>query len=326
MIKGYQRELLNTYDKIRSSEQKALKTRRDEIQGRYPEILRLDNQVMHESLKLPIAILQSKGDEAKINEIKDTLMDLRARKCEMLVSKGYPADYLDLHYRCVRCQDTGYIGVKQCKCAKNFLIKLYYKDSDLEDLIRDNNFSNFDLNLFSAHKIGNEKYSPRRNIQEHLDFITNYYLPNFDSIDTNLLFFGNPGSGKSYLSYCISKALLDSGFLVVYKTSEELINCLRDIRFNNNRDLETLLIDCDLLIVDDLGTEQINDFSITEMFNILNKKLLKKKKMLISTNLTLPDITQMYSERMASRLIGNFKLCKFFSEDIRIKINLEKYK
>ena len=179
------------------------------------------------------------------------------------------------------------------------------------------------MSLFSPHKIGDEKYSPRKNMENTLSFILKDYLPKFNSINTNLLFYGNPGSGKSYLSYCIAKALLDTGHLVLYKTSDELISDLRNIRFNNDRNLEQLLTTCDLLIIDDLGAEQRNDFSITELFNLLNKRLLHNKKMLISTNLSLADITKLYSERIYSRLIGDFKLCNFYSEDIRITLNLK---
>ena len=160
-------------------------------------------------------------------------------------------------------------------------------------------------------------------MENTLSFILKDYLPNFNSINTNLLFYGNPGSGKSYLSYCIAKALLDTGHLVLYKTSDELISDLKNIRFNNDKHLEQLLTSCDLLIIDDLGAEQRNDFSITELFNLLNKRLLHNKKMLISTNLSLADITKLYSERIYSRLIGDFKLCKFYSEDIRITLNLK---
>ncbi|MGG7098734.1 ATP-binding protein, partial [Clostridium sardiniense] len=126
------------------------------------------------------------------------------------------------------------------------------------------------------------------------------------------------------LSYCIAKELLDMGFLVVYKTADELINCLRDIKFNNNYYLGKLLIDCDLLIIDDLGSEQLNDFVATELFNLINKKLLKKKRMLVSTNFPLSYIAKHYSERISSRLLGNFRLYKFYSDDIRIKLNLAK--
>lgn len=161
-------------------------------------------------------------------------------------------------------------------------------------------------------------------MENNLEYILKDYLPSFSEISTNLLFYGNPGSGKTYLSYCIAKSVLDMGFLVIYKTSDELIKNLREIRFNNDSGLESLLLECDLLIVDDLGAEHLNEFSVTELFNIINKRILANKKMLISTNLTLPGITKQYSERIASRLIGEFKLCKFYSEDIRIKKNLEK--
>ena len=241
----------------------------------------------------------------------------------MLVSKGYSPDYLNLHYRCEKCKDTGFIGTEKCSCFKEKLVKLYYKNSHLEDILKTKNFDAFNLNLFSPHKNGSEKYSPKRNMQNILEYILKEYIPNFKNINTNLLFYGNPGSGKSFLSYCIAKELLDAGFLVLYKTSDELISDLKEIRFNNNSKLEETLIDCDLLIIDDLGAEQKSEFSITEFFNLLNKKLLKNKKMLISTNLLLPNITQVYSERIYSRLIGEFKLCKFYSDDIRITLNLK---
>lgn len=324
MIKGYQTEILETYDKIRDAESKALKLRKAEIAEKYPEIIDVDNEIQKLSLKMSLAVLKSSGNENTLNTFKEAITDLRVRKCEMLVERGYDPEYINLHYRCNKCKDTGFIGPTKCSCYKEKIIKLYYKNSELENTIRYNNFNNFDLNLFSSHKIGEEKYSPRKNMENILEYILKEYIPNFPSISTNLLFYGNPGSGKTYLSYCISKAILDKGFLVVYKTSDELIKNLRDVRFNNDTNMESLLLDCDLLIIDDLGAEHLNEFSITELFNIINKRILNKKKMLISTNLTLPSITKQYSERIASRLIGDFKLCKFYSEDIRIKKNLEK--
>ena len=139
-----------------------------------------------------------------------------------------------------------------------------------------------------------------------------------------VIFTGNSGTGKTFLSWCIAKELLDRGFLVVYKTADDLLRALRDIKFNNDADLENLLINCDLLIIDDLGSEQITDFSSSELFTLINKKILKNKKMLISTNLTLPLISKRYSERISSRIIGDFKLFKFFAEDIRIQLNLKR--
>lgn len=324
MIKGYQSEILKIYDKLSENEAKALKMRKAEISEKYPEIIELDNKIQKLSLQMAVSVLKSGDGKKIIDDYKENITDLRIKKCEMLVERGYDPEYLNLHYHCNKCKDTGFIGRIKCSCYKQKLIKLYYKNSELENTIAYNNFDNFDLSLFSNHKLGEEKFSPRKNMENNLEYILKDYLPNFSETSTNLLFYGNPGSGKTYLSYCIAKAILDIGHLVIYKTSDELIKNLRDIRFNNDSSLESLILDCDLLIIDDLGAEHLNEFSITELFNVINKRILTKRKMLISTNLTLPGITKQYSERIASRLIGEFKLCKFYSEDIRIKKNLEK--
>ena len=326
MIKGYQTELMDMYEKIRTDENRKLMKRREEIKNKYPEILELDTTIQKLCLNLSMAALRGITDQNELNNIKEEITDLRAKKYEMLVSHGYNHDYLNLHYNCPKCKDTGFIGIDKCSCFKSKLIKLYYKDSDLEEAVKTNNFKNFNINLYSNHKLNDERYTPRKNIEDILEYITGEYLPNFKNSNTNLLFYGNSGTGKTFLSWCIAKELLDKGFLVVYKTSDDLLRALKDIKFNNDTDLENLLINCDLLIIDDLGSEQITDFSSTELFTLINKKILKNKKMLISTNLSLPLISKRYSERISSRIIGEFKLFKFFTEDIRIQLNLKRQK
>ena len=326
MIKGYQTELMDMYEKIRTDENRKLMKRREEIKNKYPEILELDTTIQKLCLNLSMAALRGITDQNELNNIKEEITDLRAKKYEMLVSHGYNPDYLNLHYNCPKCKDTGFIGIDKCSCFKSKLIKLYYKDSDLEEAVKTNNFKNFNINLYSNHKLNDERYTPRKNIEDILEYITGEYLPNFKNSNTNLLFYGNSGTGKTFLSWCIAKELLDKGFLVVYKTSDDLLRALKDIKFNNDTDLENLLINCYLLIIDDLGSEQITDFSSTELFTLINKKILKNKKMLISTNLSLPLISKRYSERISSRIIGEFKLFKFFAEDIRIQLNLKRQK
>ena len=326
MIKGYQTELMDMYEKIRTDENRKLMKRREEIKNKYPEILELDTTIQKLCLNLSMAALRGITDQNELNNIKEEITDLRAKKYEMLVSHGYNPDYLNLHYNCPKCKDTGFIGIEKCSCFKSKLIKLYYKDSDLEEAVKTNNFKNFNINLYPNHKLNDERYTPRKNIEDILEYITGEYLPNFKNSNTNLLFYGNSGTGKTFLSWCIAKELLDKGFLVVYKTSDDLLRALKDIKFNNDTDLENLLINCDLLIIDDLGSEQITDFSSTELFTLINKKILKNKKMLISTNLSLPLISKRYSERISSRIIGEFKVFKFFAEDIRIQLNLKRQK
>ena len=275
MIKGYQTELMDMYEKIRTDENRKLMKRREEIKNKYPEILELDTTIQKLCLNLSMAALRGITDQNELNNIKEEITDLRAKKYEMLVSHGYNPDYLNLHYNCPKCKDTGFIGIDKCSCFKSKLIKLYYKDSDLEEAVKTNNFKNFNINLYSNHKLNDERYTPRKNIEDILEYITGEYLPNFKNSNTNLLFYGNSGTGKTFLSWCIAKELLDKGFLVVYKTSDDLLRALKDIKFNNDTDLENLLINCDLLIIDDLGSEQITDFSSTELFTLINKKILK---------------------------------------------------
>lgn len=324
MIKGYEKELALIYENIRAEEEKNLMKRRKIIEEHNPEILELDNLLQKKSLGLSLSIL--KGiDENTLNKFKDEITDLRVKKTESLVAKGYDADYLNLHYRCPKCKDEGYIGINRCPCYRKKLVQLYYKNSDLKDTLSVNNFNNFNLSLFSSHKLNeDDRFSPRKNMENILKFLREEYIPNFNATNDNLLFYGDSGTGKTFLSCCVAKELLDDGFLVIYRTIDELMHNLREIKFENNSELENILLNCDLLIIDDLGAEQITDFTTTEFFNLLNKKLLRKKKMLISTNLSLSDIRTTYTERISSRLLGNFKLYKFYTEDIRIQLNLKR--
>lgn len=325
MIKGYKSQLMDYYEKIRNDEIKALNNRKKEISDKYPEIIAIDNEIGKLSIKLSLTIIKNSDNvQETLEDLKDKITDLRVRKAELLVQHNYPQDYLMLRYQCEACKDTGYIGTKKCSCFYKQLVKIYYKNSQLSDALQTNNFTNFNIEYYTTHKLGDEKFSPRKNIETILNYVLKDYLPNFNSHNDNLLFYGNSGTGKTFMSHCIAKELLDKGVLVTYRTSDELIKNLKQITFEGDTALEDLLINCDLLIIDDLGAEQITDFSVTEFFTFLNKKLLGKKKMLISTNLTLPQLSKSYTERITSRLFGSFKLQKFYTEDIRVKKNLSK--
>ena len=324
MIKEYEKEISKIYANIRETENRNYKLRIKEIEKKYPQILEIDKAIQKLSLNLSLSILRGLNED-EINSCKEEIKLLRNQRNNMLKSKQLPENYLTRWYRCPKCEDTGVYNHKKCSCYKEKLIALYYEKSDIKDLLKKNNFDNFDLSLFSNKKSMDNKYSDKANMENIVEYITEDYLPNFSKSDTNLLFYGNSGTGKTFMSCCIAKALLDVGFLIVYKTSDELIRALKDIKFNNNYELEDLLVNCDLLIIDDLGAEQITDFGTTELYNLINKKILKNKKMLISTNLNLIGLVKMYSERISSRLTGNFKMLKFHSEDdIRVKVNLRK--
>lgn len=324
MIKGYQGDILKSYELIRDEEKTMLSDRKKEISEKIPYIYNIENQIGKLSIELSLVMLKNIPDkDDKIKYFKNKITELRMRKTELLVSNGYPMNYLDLHYRCPKCKDTGFIGTDKCSCFKQKLVSLYYKNSDLSSLLKNNNFSNFDFRYFSTSRISSEPDSPRKNIEKVLSKSWNF-INSFSENSENLLFYGTSGTGKTFLSHCIAKELLDKGYFVVYRTADDLIQNLKHIKFNEDTQMEDLLLDCDLLIIDDLGSEQISVFSKTELFNLINKKLLSGKKMIVSTNYSLEEILKSYSERISSRLLGNFNLCKFYGDDIRIQKNIKK--
>lgn len=327
MIKKYAEEIEKMYSRIREKEEADLKTRKEEINTKLPEVISLDNKIGKLSIELSLSMFKDiKQDrDTYIKTLKNQITELRIERSEILSANGYPIDYLTLKYRCPKCKDTGYIGTQKCSCYKKYLIKFYYDDSELKSLLKLNNFDNFDINFYSTRKNSTEPESPRKNIEKIFAKAINF-VSNFDASSENFLFYGSSGTGKTFLCQCIAKDLLDKGHLVMYKTSDDLIHSLKKIRFDGDSTLEDLIVNCDLLIIDDLGTEQINDFSKTEIFNLLNKKILLNKKMIISSNLTLEELSRIYSERMTSRLFGDFTLCKFYGDDIRVKKNLNRMK
>ena len=322
MINNYHLQLMKTYDEIRENQKKALERRKSEIRKKIPEIDNIEQKIGNLCIKVSINALQDiENRDEHLKALKENITNLRMRKSELLVANNYPIDYLDIQYSCNKCKDTGFIGLEKCSCYKQKLNKLYYRDSDLFNVSDKNNFSNFNMNFYSNKNDGPEKYSPRENMKNIVNGVLKF-ISNFNEINENLLFYGNSGTGKTFLSHCIAKELVDKGFFVVYKTSEDLIRNLRDVRFNGNSTLEDHLINCDLLIIDDLGTEISSEFSKSELFNLLNTKLLRNKKMIISTNYSLDELLSLYSERITSRLFGNFTLYKFYGKDIRLQKKL----
>ncbi|WP_251860597.1 ATP-binding protein [Clostridium sp. Marseille-Q2269] len=323
MIKGYKSEILKEYEKIREEESLALKNRRKEIEKRLPEVIKIEEEIAKLSIEMSINILKNPDkSEQYIHIIKNKITDLRIKKSELLVSNDYDMNFLEINYHCNKCKDTGYVNNKKCSCYKQKLIKLYYKDSDLKHILNTNNFSNFNFEYFTNEKTDFHSDTPKKNIEKILNKMW-HFIETFNSTDENFMFIGTPGTGKTFLSNCVAKELLDRGHFVVYRTADELIQNLKTIRFTNNKHLEDILINCDLLIIDDLGTESINEFSKVELFNFINKKLLIRKKMIVSSNYSIEMILKNYSERISSRLLGSFTLCKFYCDDIRIQKNIQ---
>ena len=264
-----------------------------------------------------ISVTQGKklleGDENALSELKSTLRRLSAMKQELLTGAGFPEDYLSPVYDCPDCKDTGYIGSEKCHCFKQAIIDLLYEQSGIRSMLEKENFSSLSYDYYQGEDL--ERF--KKNVTTAKNFIKT-----FDSDYHNLFFYGTVGTGKSFLSGCIAKELIEKGFSVIYFSAAGLFETLSRNMFDykNTEELRSLhedLYGCDLLIIDDLGTECINNATASMFFSLLNERHLNQKATIISTNLFLEDIQKRYSERIFSRIMNQYISLKFTGPDIR---------
>ncbi|PHO07332.1 ATP-binding protein [Thermoanaerobacterium thermosaccharolyticum] len=307
---------------LRDKSLKEALMRRQEVYKKIPEISNIDDEIKDIGIEISKSIfLKPQKHKDLLENLRSRLNALKKKKADLLRSNGYPETYMEQKFECNICKDTGYVNNKRCKCFEQKLINLYYRQSSIEDITKIENFSNFDYYLYSD-KPYKGKMSPRENMKSIVD-VAKDFIDNFDNEKESLFFYGDSGLGKTFLSNCIAKELLDRGKVVLYRTAPDLIEGLRLNKLNSDNDsyfeYTDLLRECDLLIIDDLGTEPITPFSLQEIFSIVNARLLANKKFIISTNLPLSEVMNIYPERLCSRILGNFKLLNFYGEDIRIK-------
>jgi len=316
------REIKNGYQKIQNLEREKRSLRLKEVYEKCPEIEKLDNELSMTGVALSKLILENPGNKAEIiTSLKLNVENINEKRIKLLEEIGLPRDYTELKYVCSKCKDTGYIGDSQCSCMKIKLAEKLYENSNLASFDRDS-FDTFNLLYYSTDAYRDEKITPRENIQRVLksclDFSNKFGLE-----FKNLLLYGNTGLGKTFLCNCIAKELLKDGYSVIYVTSPELFKNIEKERFNRDIDegmgyyLENLE-DCDLLIIDDLGSEFSNSLTAPAFFEILNARLIASKPVIISTNLKPVEIVDQYSDRVVSRILGSYTLLKFFGEDIRV--------
>lgn len=254
------------------------------------------------------------GDDAALQKLKASLADLTAQKTHLLTSAGLPADYLEPVYDCPACRDTGYVDGEKCRCFKQRMIDILYEQSNIRDIISRENFDTLSREYYEGEdleRFGNAVKACRN------------FTETFGSDYRNLFFYGTVGTGKSFLSGCVAKELLEQGYSVIYFSSSGLFDTLARYTFDSKAK-ETLyntyedLYNCDLVIIDDLGTEVTNSFVTSQLFSCLNERHLRKKSTIISTNFSLEELRDRYSDRIFSRITSNYQLCKLSGPDIRI--------
>lgn len=313
--------IMDSYARTRHENLMEHQRRKEEIYDAVPEIRAIDEKIAHisiEAAKYQLFHPETDGRAA----LRQKIYDLSMEKVNLLVIHQYPANYLDDIYTCPDCRDTGYIGSEKCHCFQQHILHVLYDQSNLRELIRVENFQNFRLDYYSDRPERNGALSPRENMREILGRCRRF-IASFDSHPGgNLLISGNTGVGKTYLANCIAGEILKAGKSVIYMSAHQFFSQLADYTFRRgqeNADTLSFLLHCDLLIIDDLGTELNNGFINSQLFLCINERILHRKSTIISTNLSLKQLSQTYTERISSRFIESYEYFHIYGEDIRIK-------
>lgn len=321
MIQSFTHEILRDYEKKRNKARKSKENRLQEVYDKVPRIQEIDEKLQKTGITISKALIQGVDNPKEtIEGFKQELDQLKQERAILLTENNIPLQYLDDSFSCTNCNDTGFLSSGQkCKCFKQQLIIRAYNMSNLSNVLEKENFQSFNLDIFSDEPFEGQSLTPKQNMMNILN-ISEGFVFNFDvNSKDNLLFYGETGIGKTFLTNCIAKSLLDKGKIVIYQTSFKLLEILEDLRFgkNNNKDKYNLLFEADLLIIDDLGTEMTNTFTNSELFNIINSRLLSNKKTIISTNLSPKEMMERYDDRIFSRLFSKFTVLHFFGKDLR---------
>lgn len=284
-----------------------------------PRLREIDEEVATLSARKVRALIT--GQETGLDDLKNDIALLSQERSALLLSEGYPQDYLEMHYTCPLCQDTGYIGSQKCSCFKKAEIELLYTQSNLKEILEKENFDHFSFDLYSDTITNDSTGLSARETAHRAYDIAQTFVKNFDSSFENLFLYGDTGVGKTFLSHCIAHDLLESAHCVLYFSAFDLFDHLAGSAFSRKDEKpgEDLVFDCDLLIIDDLGTELTNSFVASQFFLCINERIMRKKSTIISTNLKLEDFSATYSERTFSRIASNYRMVKLIGKDIRIQ-------
>jgi len=320
------------YDLRQMNNQRAYDLRKQEVYRCVPALEELDQKQVSDSVQRIKDSLSARvsGSPSFIgNTSEPSPSDYAAQRKKLLTDAGFPENYLEMQYCCPLCKDRGFIGNQKCKCFKAAYINLLYKDSPLRNAIERENFNTFSYEYFSDGitdpLTGLTAYqSIQKAVETAKSFIERFHRS--DAETRNLLISGNVGVGKTFLTNCIAYELMKEEIGIVYLSANELLTILEIYKFRRDKDdfsyaqeRHTAVHECDLLIIDDLGTELTNNFMVTELFELLNKRQLYHHSTIISTNLSPQHIKETYSERIFSRIASSYDYIRIFGEDIRLK-------
>lgn len=309
---------------IREENSAEHRRRAELIRARIPECADIDRR-MQAQMRALMGLAISHGTDVapRVAELEKENLALQARRAELLCENGYPIDYLDEIYTCSKCRDTGYCGGEICSCLK----ELYNREltSELSVLLRggDESFEKFDLTLYGEEPDETGE-SPRAYMRQVYDTCREY-ADGFSGASPNLLFQGGTGLGKTFLSACIARVTAGKGFSVCYDSAASALDCFETRKFSRDQDAAesaglkvSRMLSCDLMILDDLGTEMATPMSQSALYTLINTRLNDRRVTIISTNLTDGELARRYSQQINSRLEGEYYKLPFAGRDIRL--------
>ena len=297
---------------LRAEEQ--AKLRRTEVHITIPEVEAIDRQLSLAGPEIFLATL--KNDKAALDAVTEKNRELQAARAKLLQSHGFAPDYTEIKYECEACGDTGVVGNKMCRCLKKRLVEAGVESSGMGDLIKRQTFDNFNLDYY---KTSEAAYNRMSLIYASLQ----KYAQSFDvSTSQSIAMFGGTGLGKTHLSSALAGAIIEGGNDVYYTGAMNMFSDFEQKRFGSSAGFDTTgdvsqYFNCDLLIIDDVGTELANQFTVSCLYNVINTRLNRKKPTVISTNLTQDEFRKRYWDRIASRVFGEFLVLPFMGNDIR---------
>ncbi len=317
-------DILHNYERTRLHNKRLLQDRKEEIYNKIPRIAEIDEET-------PLSYLSYvkerilKGDQGDYSQVSSNNRSLDKEKRLLLREQGYDENYLDPIYTCPLCKDTGYIDGERCSCFVEKIIDLLYLQSNLKHILQKENFESFSMEYYSKEKPVDKPYSPYDNMSKIVSK-SQKFINRFDEVSVdrgNILIYGETGLGKTFLTNCIAKELLDRKHSVLYLSSNQLFeDVLGNFYMKNKSELEDLykyIYNCELLIIDDLGTEFLNDFVRSQLFEIINKRSTGGLSTLISTNLPISELGARYSDRIFSRIVADYTIFNIYGDNIRWK-------
>lgn len=297
------------YDILVSERKGAFERRRSEILSSHPEI----SALLKERRDLWLKAMADRSDPDQVGTESDRIEELIAR---VLKTAGESKDALDYSPGCGKCSDTGYINGKMCSCLAQLVLDECFNQEYTADIIRKENFDTFNVQLFSSSEDSRGR-SPRKTAEKARDACMSF-VSNMDKKYANLLIRGKAGTGKTFLTHCIAKAAMDLGNTVLYVTGYGMIDMLTKAAVGEADDsFYDYLISCDLLVIDDLGTERRTDFSEKMLYQVINERMNAQRPIVFSTNLTARELGECYDERITSRLFGTAIGVSMPDEDLR---------